>query len=277
LKKDIGNILKDKRQELGLSVPEVAERTKIRENFISALENNDTESIPASYYDLFLKKYAAYLEITMPEEEKKAEKSDAILDLLSTNSQERRKSDIIFKTLKRTLLFIYIRRVVFLVAILFLSLFIFSRHIYLMMDQGEKTGRSESGVKIITIEGEPGDRISINVKDSIMLDDDKPVFFSFRILASDSCYICYYSDTLKVKETMLLPGQSLDLKAESVIEAKLGKSNAVILELEKERVLHELKEQKNASSFIKISRSGALRIRRSEKIGEYLKITHGIE
>ena len=110
-----------------------------------------------------------------------------------------------------------------------------------------------------------------------MLDDDKPVFFSFRILASDSCYICYYSDTLKVKETMLLPGQSLDLKAESVIEAKLGKSNAVILELEKERVLHELKEQKNASSFIKISRSGALRIKRSEKIGEYLKITHGIE
>ena len=146
-----------------------------------------------------------------------------------------------------------------------------------MMDQGVKTGKSESGVKIITIEGDPGDRISVNVKDSIMLDDDKPVFFSFRILASDSCYICYYSDTLKVKETMLLPGQSLDLKAESVIEAKLGKSNAVILELEKERVLHELKEQKNASSFIKISRSGALRIKRSEKIGEYLKITHGIE
>ena len=277
MKKDTGNILKNKREELGLSIPEVSERTKIRENFISALENNDTENIPASYYDLFLKKYAAYLEITMPEEEKKAEKSDAILDLLSKSSEERRKSDIIFKTIKRTLLFIYIRRVVVLIAILFLSLFIFSRHIYIMMNQGEKSGKSESGVKIITIEGDPGDRISVSVKDSIMLDDDKPDFFTFRILASDSCYVCYYSDTLKVKETMLMPGQSLDLKAESLIEAKLGKSSAVILELEKERVLLDLKEQMNASSFIKVSRSGALRIKKSEKIGEYLKITHGIE
>lgn len=277
MKKDIGNILKNKREELGLSIPEVAERTKIRENFISALENNDTENIPASYFDLFLKKYAAYLAIALPEEEKKEEKGDAILDLLSTHSEERRKSDIIFKSSKRVLLFLYVHRLILLVLLLFISLFIFTRHIYIMMDRGEKTGRSESGVKIITIEGDPGDRISINVKDSIMLDDDKPDFFTFRILASDSCYVCYYSDTLKVKETMLMPGQSLDLKAESVIEAKLGKSNAVILELEKERVLHDLKEQKNASSFIKISRSGALRIRRSEKIGEYLRITHGIE
>lgn len=277
MKKDIGNILKDKRQELGLSIPEVAERTKIRENFISALENNDTENIPASYYDLFLKKYAAYLAIALPEEEKKEEKSDAILDLLSTHSEERRKSDIIFKSSKRVLLFLYVHRLILLVLLLFISLFIFTRHIYIMMDQGEKGGRSESGVKIITIEGDPGDRISVNVKDSIMLDDYRPVFFSFKILASDSCYVCYFSDTLKVKETMLLPGQSLDLKAESVIEAKLGKSSAVILELEKERVLHDLKDQKNASSFIKVSSYGAIRIKRSEKIGEYLKITHGIE
>ncbi|HXK50722.1 MAG TPA: helix-turn-helix domain-containing protein [Clostridiales bacterium] len=277
MKKDTGNILRNKREELGLSIPEVAERTKIRENFISALENNDTDNIPASYYDLFLKKYAAYLELSLPQEEKKAEKSDAILDLLSKSSEERRRSDIIFKTLKRTLLFIYIRRVAVLIAILFLSLFIFSRHIYILLNAGEKTYKSESGVKIITIEGDPGDRISVSVKDSIMLDDDKPDFFTFKILASDSCYVCYYSDTLKVKETMLMPGQSLDLKAESLIEAKLGKSSAVILELEKERVLLDLKEQKNASSFIKVSRSGALRIKRSEKIGEYLKITHGIE
>ncbi|MBU4486336.1 MAG: hypothetical protein KKD38_05355, partial [Candidatus Delongbacteria bacterium] len=98
-----------------------------------------------------------------------------------------------------------------------------------------------------------------------------------KISAADSCYICYYSDTLSVKETMLLPGKILAIKAERIIEAKLGKSGAVDLEFNKNKILKELKELINASSIIQVTYKGAERIKRSEKISEYLKNTYGLE
>jgi hypothetical protein len=145
------------------------------------------------------------------------------------------------------------------------------------MNTGEKSGSSEPKVKIITIEDDTDDRISINIKDSIILEDDRLEPFILKISAADSCYICYFTDTLKVKETILIPGQEINLRAESLIEAKLGKSNSVTLELNNVKVLHELAYQKNASSFIRTSHFGADKIKRSEKIGEYLKNTYGLE
>ncbi len=277
LKEETGNILKNKREELGLSVSQVSRMTRIREDYINALENSSGTEIPDSYYSLFLKKYAGFLKTDLPEEEKDPEKSDAIVELLSEKNNGHTSEHIIQKRFKKLLLFLYVRRAFMLVLALLFFIFLFTRHIYVMMNAGEKSERSESMVKIITIEGDPDDRISINVKDSIMLDDDKPEPFILKISARDSCYICYFTDTLKVKETILMPGQAINLRAENVIEAKLGKSNSVALELNDVKVLHDLEYQKNASSFIRATHSGADRIKRSERIGEYLFNTYGLE
>jgi len=262
---------------MSLSIPEAALRTKIREDFITALENGETGNIPPSYYELFLKKYASFLNIELPENDVTTEKSDTIIDLLSEKHGEISVSNRCIINIKKSLLFVYIHRKL-AVILLFLFFFVmFSRHIYLIMNTGEKSEKSESAVKIITIEGDPEDRISVDVKDSIILEDDRIEPFELLISATDSCYICYYTDTLNVRETIIVPDRTLNLKANKIIEAKLGKSNVVNLELNDVKVLHELAYQKNASSFIRATRSGADKIKKSDKISEYLKLTYGLE
>jgi len=274
---NLGEILRSKREEMNLSIPEAALRTKIREDFITSIENGETGSIPPSYHDLFVKKYASFLNVELPREKAAAEKNDAIVDLLSEKSEERSVSNRCIMSIKRSLLFVYVHRKLAAILLFLLFFFLFTRHIYLIMNAGVKSEKSEAVVKIITIEGDPEDRISIDVKDSIILEDDRLEPFFLRISASDSCYICYYTDTLSVRETIIVPEKSLNLKAYSIIEAKLGKSNVVDLELDDVKVLHELAYQKNASSFIRATRSGADKIKRSDRISEYLKLTYGLE
>lgn len=271
-----GNILKEKRIKLGLSIKEVSAETRIREDFIKAIEENDENSVPSSYYKLFLKKYASFLNVKISEPEKEEDESDHIYDMLSRNEGNEKKNHFM-EGLKRILLFGYVHRKIFFsfIALIFIVLFI--RHIYLILNTGVKTEKSESMVKIITIEGDPDERISVNIRDSIMIDEEKTDFFTLRITAADSCYVCFFYDTLAVKETIILPGRFLDLKVERLFEAKLGKSDAVSVEFNKSRVLDELKQFKNASSFIKATHFGAEKIRRSDKINEYLKETYGLE
>jgi transcriptional regulator with XRE-family HTH domain len=277
LTESTGNILKQKRSELGLSIKEVSAETKIREDFIAAIEENNEKAVPSSYYKLFLKKYASFLNVKLSEPEKfEEDDSDHIYEMLSRHDENDRKNHFL-EGLKRILLFGYVHRKIFFsfIALFFVMLFI--RHIYLILNTGVKTEKSESMVKIITIEGDPDERISVDIRDSIMIDEEKTDFFTLRITAADSCYVCFFYDTLAVKETIILPGRYMDLKVERLFEAKLGKSDAVSVEFNKNRVLDELKQFKNASSFIKATHFGAERIRRSDKINEYLKETYGLE
>ena len=273
---DIGNILKEKRIKLGLSINEVSAETRIREDFIKAIEENEEKAVPSSYYKLFLKKYASFLNITIQEPKEDEDESDHIYEMLSRNEGNEKKNHFM-EGLKRILLFGYVHRKIFFSFIAMIFIVLFVRHIYIILNTGVKTEKNESMVKIITIEGDPDERISVDIRDSIMIDEEKTDFFTLKITAADSCYICFYYDTLAVKETIILPGRFIDLKIERLFEAKLGKSDAVSVEFDKNRVLDELKQFKNASSFIKATHFGAERIRRSDKINEYLKETYGLE
>ncbi|MFO7810795.1 MAG: helix-turn-helix domain-containing protein [Candidatus Delongbacteria bacterium] len=277
MNEDIGNILKQKRTDLGLEIAEISKRTRMNSEFILAIEENDKERIPESYYKLFVKKYADLLDVEIPETEKEEEESDHIYEMLSRKDENIKIRDRFSSVIRKLLLFGYVHRKIFLSLILIFMVFLFVKHIYSILNTGPKTEKSESMVKIITIDGEADERISVDIRDSIIIEEDKPDYFSLKILASDSCYICYFYDTLKVKETILLPGKLLDVKAERNFEAKLGKSNAVYIEYNQKRVLDELKQFKNASSFIKATHFGTERIRRSDKINEYLKETYGLE
>ena len=274
-----GNILKQKRIELGFDIAEVSRKTRIREDFIAAIENDDPENVPSSYYKLFLKKYSDFLSVDLPEEIQETAESDHIYEMLrSDNGNEGRKSRNHFMTgLKKVLLFGYMHRKIFIIAGFVLLIFLFVRHIYSILDTGTKTEQSESLVRIITIEGEPDERISVNIRDSIIIEDDRTEFFTLRISAADSCYVCFFIDTMSVRETIILPGRFLELRVERLFEAKLGKSGAVSVDFNKNRVLEELRDLKNSSSFIRATHSGAERIRRSDRINRYLWETYGLE
>jgi len=62
--KEIGNFLREKRGELGLSLEEIEKATKIRKKYLQALEDGNFEIIPGNAYILgYIKNYAKILNI----------------------------------------------------------------------------------------------------------------------------------------------------------------------------------------------------------------------
>lgn len=57
----IGNTLKARRQQLGLKIEDVSERTKIRPHLIKSIEEGERDVMPAVYIKSFVKTYATFL------------------------------------------------------------------------------------------------------------------------------------------------------------------------------------------------------------------------
>lgn len=75
-KESIGGTLKKRREELGYSLKDVAERTRIRKSYIESLEENRFSSLPGeAYVTGFIKVYAGYLDLD----------STPLLELLEEN------------------------------------------------------------------------------------------------------------------------------------------------------------------------------------------------
>lgn len=274
---DIGNILRAKRTELGLSISDISKKIRIRDTFLIAIEKNDISSLPESYYDLFVKKYADFLHAELPEDEEKKKKNDMILELLSERNGGRKKDNRFKSAVRRILLFTYIHRKFFIGFLISLMFFLFIRHIYVILNEDEKSDKNESMVRIITIEGGPDDKMSVAIRDSFMIGDDNAELFYLKITAVDSCYIYYFTDSLSISEMLLAPGKYLDLKAENIIEAKLGQGAAVDIEFNDNKVMEELKQLKGLSAVIRATRYGVQKIKRSEKIGTYLQKTYDLD
>jgi cytoskeletal protein RodZ len=59
-----GEILKAKREELCLNIKEIAERLKIRADYLSAIEDDSYDKLPAPVYTMgYIRSYAAYLDV----------------------------------------------------------------------------------------------------------------------------------------------------------------------------------------------------------------------
>lgn len=64
----VGQKLKEKRLERGLTIEDVAKATKIRVNFLSAIEKGEYAKLPSSTYALgFMKNYIEFLEMPVKE------------------------------------------------------------------------------------------------------------------------------------------------------------------------------------------------------------------
>ena len=60
--KNIGDILRKTREEKGYSLVDMQRETKLQHKYLSALENNQLDSLPGDmYYDSFVKQYAQAL------------------------------------------------------------------------------------------------------------------------------------------------------------------------------------------------------------------------
>ncbi|MCK5760706.1 MAG: helix-turn-helix domain-containing protein [Candidatus Delongbacteria bacterium] len=278
--KDIGKRLEERRDELDLSLEEVSNKTKIQVGFLNSIENNDRSEVPTAYFDLFLKKYARFLgvEIEQPisntPNKKRTPKKKAYAKNDSTKELENKFTELI----KDFIFFIQVNKKLSLVVFLFLIIFTFVKIAGSIFSPGEISDTNEPVVTIITIEGSSDDKLNFDIRDSILIEDEKSEFMIVKINAVDSCYVCYYSDTVSVKEKLLLPGEFLLLKGEKIIESKIGNSTAVSITFNNESVLPELKSHGNGSSMIRVTpRNGAENIKSSEKILTFLKDNYGLE
>ena len=62
-KRDIAELLKTQRENLGLSIDEIFERTRIAPGFLQAFEDGNFDVLPRAYARLFLKTYARELDL----------------------------------------------------------------------------------------------------------------------------------------------------------------------------------------------------------------------
>ena len=60
---ELGRILREKRIERGLDISDVARKTRIRDYYLRAIEDDKFQAIPKAYYKGYLKIYAALLNI----------------------------------------------------------------------------------------------------------------------------------------------------------------------------------------------------------------------
>jgi cytoskeleton protein RodZ len=65
---DPGDALRKRRLERGLSLPHVADRLRIRENVLLAIEENQTQNITPVYLRGYIRAYAKYLDVDLQDE-----------------------------------------------------------------------------------------------------------------------------------------------------------------------------------------------------------------
>ncbi|MFH1877311.1 MAG: helix-turn-helix domain-containing protein, partial [Candidatus Omnitrophota bacterium] len=61
--REIGNLFKEAREKLGLSIPDAAAQSKIHHNVLEDIENGAYERLGKLYMKSFIKKYSFFLEL----------------------------------------------------------------------------------------------------------------------------------------------------------------------------------------------------------------------
>jgi len=120
-----GEILKNKREEKGLSLFDVEKGTKIRQKFLLALENGSLDSIPGkTYVSGFVKNYSEYLGLPV----------ESVLAVLRREYDDQKKKILIPKGLSRPLLAqsIFSKKVTipltFFLALLLLGIYLYTQY-----------------------------------------------------------------------------------------------------------------------------------------------------
>lgn len=136
----VGGYLKSKREELGLSLEEIAVRTRIATHYLSAIENDCFHQLPGKPYQrFFLREYASQLNLDFEEIWQKFKESEITEEVLLRS--ELAQSSALWKRWVGAF---------FMAAGLFLALFLFIRYGHIRstgpasMSSGKFQGQAES-------------------------------------------------------------------------------------------------------------------------------------
>lgn len=164
---DIGSKLREKRQDMGLSVEDVSARTLINPNYINAIEENKFSVIPAEVMTLgFLRNYSIVLGLNPDEvisEYKKSNTSRLYPKITTVRLQD--------VPVKKTIKLKIIPLLVILLGIVFLTGLIKIISTASRAGQTAETGREEQKIKKNHLEIQTTDNVWIRLKEG-----ENPVF-----------------------------------------------------------------------------------------------------
>lgn len=219
---DLGEILKNRRIQLGLSLENVEEETKIRKYYIAALEENNYNLLPAKVYAIgFVKRYASLLELDEDEVVKE-------FKMQAYHEDSREKEEVILVKNRKDILKVPIKNiitgVVFLAVFIWIGTYLTDYMVNRKVEKlpvsppvAEKQNKSHNTVpKPDNTTTKPPVKIEgINLKITGINND---------------CWISWAIDNEDRAQTTIKPGEVKTLQGKNKIALKLGNAGAVKIE-----------------------------------------------
>ncbi|MCX7770871.1 MAG: DUF4115 domain-containing protein [Proteobacteria bacterium] len=212
----IGKVLREKREEKGLSIEHVSNVLKINPTYLISIENGETDKFPAEIFlKGFLRNYASFLNLDYTE-------------YIDINKKETRIGESELKTTPQNVK----RKInintgyVFVVGVLILIFFSWARVEY--VNRKTKTDyerRQESGFKTLTTAKEIA--LHEQKKKLMQIKEGKD---NITVRAKEDCWIEIKDGDTKIFQGLLIGGEEREFTYKSGLKIKLG--NAGVVEID---------------------------------------------
>ncbi len=223
--KNIFEKLKEHRLKMGLSLEDVAEKSRIQIKFLESLENGDLLKIPEVYDKLFFRSYLKAIEIDENEyfeqfiEYRRAIRIDKTTSIIEVNPALKELNKKIFS-----------HRNLFVVLPFSLIVIV----VVLLLINTEMVGTSSDGkvqeINIVNIVN----RMEAQEKakqDSIKLQEELSTGLNMNVGALKKTWFRIVTDKTDTSEYLLNQNQKVDLKADSTFEFLIGRADGLRISL----------------------------------------------
>ncbi len=208
-----GEILKQQRENLGLTIPEIADILKIKTDYLVAIENNSFARLPAPVYTVgYIRCYAAYLKI----------EADSIIDFYTKHLAQPPTSTIIpiSYSHKKSPRIVY-----FISAFIFACLVFYLLYQLLRSSRAVKTTATKSGIvrteRPAALPPVPAAAVAPEEKEH-----------QLSIAALDRTWLLVKMKDRKEEEMLLKPGDVKSWTFSQEVELKIGNAGGIRMNLD---------------------------------------------
>lgn len=230
-----GEILKKRRDELGVDLHEVSDTLKISSEYLSSIENDDFDRLPVAVYTIgYIRCYAKYLGV---------EAEPIIIDFVSHLASPKPSTIIPISSSKRKLpLYLYV------ILALLIGLPTVAAYNYMMKNRTvgvttEKVTPSGTGEKPLPADSRQTEAVPVStLKDRIAPADRQAVTggevpadkkeHQLEITANDTAWIQMRFENGKVEEMTLRSGSSKDWRFADPVTVRIGNAGGVTLKFD---------------------------------------------
>jgi len=217
---NIGEKLKNKREEKGISIEEIQKRTKIRTKYLKAIEENDFKVIPGNVYvKAFIKEYARQIEIDEKElinEYQNIVNVKNIKEVKEIKKDEEKSQENNIKKVYKYII-IAVSITVLIISTLYIAKILFKNN--------NEIEKNEDLVESVVTSKNKDEYNNINNNiDNIVKDETNN---KITIIAEDKSWIKVTEDGKEVLQDFINPGDNKDFTIDNNLEVKIGNAAGI--------------------------------------------------